>query len=101
MAEALLHAGTLTEEILPPDSHLVMAGLVKDGVLGKIHEDMERRFPKVAVRLPIEHIGDQGAVAYAYLQCAMKFREAFDRLEEPLIISIQAGIGESRLFWGP
>lgn len=83
MAEALLRGSTLTEDILPPDSYLVSAGLVKDGVAGKIHEEMDRRFPKVAVWLP-DHCEDQWAISYAYLQCALKFEEAFDRLEEPL-----------------
>ena len=91
MADALRHDSKLTEDILPPDSYLVTAGLVKDGVVGKIHEEMARRFPKVAVRLPEEQALDQWAVAYAYLKCALTFREAFDRLQEPLVFQSKNG----------
>jgi hypothetical protein len=90
MAEALLGGSTLTKDILPPNSYLVRAGLVKDGVVGKIQGEMDRRFPKVVVQLP-DHCEDQWAIAYAYLQCALKFHEAFDRLEEPLVFQSKNG----------
>ncbi len=80
----LLRGGKLTEDILPPGSYLVRAGLVKDGVVGKIREEMAHRFPDATLHLP-DHLEDQWAIAYAYLQRALKFHEAFDRLKEPLV----------------
>ena len=51
---------------------------------------MKHRFPNAKFRLP-EKASDQWAVAYAYLQRALKFREAFDRLEEPLVFHAKNG----------
>jgi hypothetical protein len=90
MAENLLRESKLTEDILPPDSYLVKAGLVKDGVVRDIREEIERRFPNAMLHVP-DHLEEQGAVAYAYLQTALKFREAFDRLTEPLVFQSKAG----------
>jgi hypothetical protein len=90
MAEDLLRGGKLAEDILPPGSYLVRAGLVKDGVVGKIREEMARRFPNATLHLP-DRLEDHWAIAYAYLQRALKFREAFDRLKEPLVFRSKHG----------
>ncbi len=90
MAEYLLRGGKLTESILPPDSCLVRAGLVKDGVVGKIREEMERRFPDAEFQV-VEPREETLAVVFAYLQRSLKFREAFDRLKEPLVFHSKNG----------
>jgi hypothetical protein len=90
MAEALLRGSKLNEDILPPDFYLVTAGLVKDGVVGKIRAEMRDRFPDALIHLP-EHLDEQSAIAYAYLQCTLKFKEAFDRLKEPLVFQSKNG----------
>lgn len=90
MAESLLRGSKLTEDILPPDSYLIKAGLVNDGVVGKIRGEMERRFPNAGFRAP-DDLKDQWAVAYAYLQCVLKFHEAFDRLQDPLVFRSKNG----------
>lgn len=83
MAEALLRGNKVSADILPPDSYLVKAGFVKDRVLGQIQDEMKRRFPNATVSVP-ESLGRQAAVAYAYLTRLLAFREAYDRLEDPL-----------------
>ncbi len=90
MAEYLLRGGKLTENILPPNSYLVRAALVNDGVVGKIREEMERRFPDAGFQVPEPREGTF-AVVYAYLQRSLKFREAFDRLKEPLVFHAKNG----------
>jgi hypothetical protein len=90
MAKDLLLGSKLTEAILPPGSYLVRAGLVKDGVVGKIREEMERRFPNATLDVP-DHVDDQWAIAYAYLERTLSFREAFDRLKEPLVFQSKQG----------
>jgi hypothetical protein len=90
MAEDLFRGGKLAEDILPPGSYLVRAGLVKDGVVGRIREEMEHRFPNATLHVP-DHLEDQWAIAYAYLQRALTFHEAFDRLKEPLVFHSKRG----------
>ena len=90
MAKDLLLGGKLTEAILPPGSYLVRAGLVKDGVVDKIREELERRFPNATLHAP-DHMEDQWAIAYAYLERTLSFREAFDRLKEPLVFQSKHG----------
>jgi hypothetical protein len=90
MVEYLVRGGKLTETILPPGSYLIRTGLVKDGVAGKIREEMEHRFPNATLCLP-DHLEKHWAIAYAYLEATLRFREAFDRLKEPLVFHSKHG----------
>ncbi len=90
MAKDLLRGGKLTEAILPPGSYFVRAGLVENGVAGKIREEMAHRFPNATLHLPA-HMERNWAIAYAYLETALRFREAFDRLKEPLVFHSKRG----------
>jgi hypothetical protein len=90
MGEDLLRGSKLTVDILPPGTYLVKAGLVKDGVVRELREAMSRRFPNATLRIP-DHLEDQWAIAYAYMQASFKFREAFDRLDDPLVFKTSTG----------
>jgi hypothetical protein len=90
MAEYLLRGDKLSESILPPNSYLLRAGLVKDGVVAEIREEMERRFPHATFQVP-EPQKPVWAVVFAYLQRSLAFREAFDRLEKPLVFHAKNG----------
>jgi hypothetical protein len=90
MAKDLLRGDKLAEDMLPPGSYLIRAGLVKDGVVEKIREEIAKRFPNATLHVP-DHLEDQWAIAYAYLQRPLKFREAFDRLKEPLVFRSKDG----------
>ncbi|MGD0516808.1 MAG: hypothetical protein ABSA26_04665 [Thermoguttaceae bacterium] len=90
MGEDLLRGSKLTVDILPPGTYLVKAGLIKDGVVGELRESMSRLFPNATLRIP-ERLEDQEAIAYAYMQASFKFREAFDRLDDPLVFKPRTG----------
>jgi hypothetical protein len=90
MAEALVFGSKLADDILPPGSYLVKAGLVKDGVVRITREEMKERFPNSGIQLPSD-LDEQAAVTIAYLRCSFKFREAFDLLDEPLVFRSKNG----------
>lgn len=97
MASDLAAGSDITPEVLPPGSHLVKAGWVKDGVVEQIRGEMQRRFPAATFNLPAG-AQQQAAVAFAYLQQWLAFRESFDRLEEPLEFQTAAGVVEVPCF---
>ena len=90
MAKSLQIDRGLAPEVLPAGSYLVKSGLVKDGVVDAIRNEMGQRFPEATFRVPAD-LQNNAAVAYAYLQKSLLFREAFDRLEEPLVFHAKSG----------
>jgi len=65
-----LNESPVRSEDLTPDLYYANAGRVKEGITSQIREDMERRFPNVA--LP-DWDEKTEVVAYAYLQAAIPF----------------------------
>jgi hypothetical protein len=106
MAEDLNRAAKLGEKDLPAGAYLAKAGWVKDGIVDQIRAEMKKRFPKATFQLP-EGAGQQTAIAYAYLQRSLPFREAFNRLPDPLKFKSKDGeipvaaFGFSRLGHSP
>ncbi len=60
---------------MPKDRYYAVAGRVKDGIVAKIQSEMAARFPQVKPNLPLDN--DLEALAYAYLNDAVKFRTAY------------------------
>jgi hypothetical protein len=56
---------------LIPDSYYTAAGMVENGIVEKIHQDMAAKFPHVKV--PDFAAGPKDLLAYAYLTAAVKF----------------------------
>ena len=72
-----LNEARMNPDDLPESGYYAAAGLVKDGIVEKIKSEMAVRFPKVTPNLPSN---SYEAVAYAYLNDAVKFRTGyFDR----------------------
>ena len=64
---------------MPKDRYYAVAGLLKDGIVAKIQSEMAAKFPQVKPNMPPLD-NDLWAMAYAYLNDAVKFRTAyFDR----------------------
>jgi hypothetical protein len=84
-----LNRGDQTETDLDPDSVYASAGMVKDGVLDRIRDDMAHKFPKV--RTPQFDVPPEGAVAYAYLEASAKFDIPFFENDEPFEFTDTAG----------
>jgi hypothetical protein len=87
---AILNAQRFHESDLSPDCYLAMAGRVEDGIAGKVRRALAERFPAAKAEVPDART-DKGFYAYAYLQKALPFREAFDRLPEPVLFASSAG----------
>ncbi len=90
MVQGLLHGKQLSTDILPPGSYLIKAGWAKDGVVDQIRGEMRRRFPHSTLEMP-SGSDPHAAVAYAYLVRQLAFREAFDRLAEPVKFQCTTG----------
>ena len=98
MAKCLERDRELTTEILPPGCYLVRAGLVRDGVVDAIRKEMGERFPSATFPVPADRKENGGAIAYAYLQKSLHFREAYERLEKPLVFQAKSGSIEVACF---
>ena len=68
---------------LSAKSYLAMAGTVKDGIIERIRQAMRDKFPPSNMTVPDART-DTAIFVYAYLEKSLAFREAFDRLREPL-----------------
>jgi hypothetical protein len=79
-----LNQGRFQKPDLSAESFLAMAGSVDKGIVGEIRQAMAEKFPSAAMEAP-EPPEDTVFYAYAYLEKALAFREAFDRLPEPLL----------------
>jgi hypothetical protein len=84
-----LNRGDLSEDDLAPGTAFAAAGLAKDGIAGKVREEMVRRFPDAPA--PDLDIAPDGAAAYAYLQAAAKFDLPFFDDDKPLLFTDSAG----------
>jgi hypothetical protein len=76
------------ERDVDADSCLVMCGLVQDGVVKKIQQELQRKFqgqadPDLLNSIERE-LPPDGWVGYAYLFRALPFKYPFRRLKEPL-----------------
>jgi hypothetical protein len=61
---------------LLPEHYYAAAGFLKDGIMEQIRRDLLRRFPQAP--LPdVSNVSEQGAVAYGYLEVALKYPFAF------------------------
>jgi hypothetical protein len=78
-----LNKGPFQKSDLSAESFLAMAGSVDKGIVEEIRQAMAEKFPSAAMEAP-EPLEDTAFYAYAYLEKALAFREAFDRLPEPL-----------------
>ena len=74
---------------LPPDSLFAAAGLVRDGIVGTIRRGMAERFPGVPP--PEISAPADAAVAYAYLQSAIRFPIPFFENPSPFTFTDSAG----------
>jgi hypothetical protein len=68
---------------LSAESYLAMGGRIDQGIVKKIRQTMTDKFPDATLTVP-EPTKDAELYAYAYLAKSAQFKEAFDRLDEPL-----------------
>lgn len=94
LSEAL-NANHFPRSSLSEGDYVAVAGLISDGILGRIRSEMLQKFPATAPRLVPESRGF-GIVAYAFLQKRLPFELSFDRLTKPL--SIREGNGKTNVF---
>ena len=85
---AVLNKKAASEKDVDADSCLVMSGLVEKGIVGKIRQQLDRKFQGQAdpdLLKSIEpNLPPQGWLGYAYLFRELPFEYPFKRLEEPL-----------------
>ncbi len=74
-----LNGSPVNETHLPPGGYYANAGLVQDGIEQTIRKEMAARFPH---HDPPDLGGDDGFVAYAYLEAKAEFTTPFD--EDPM-----------------
>jgi hypothetical protein len=78
-----------SEKDVNADSCLVMSGMVQDGIVKKIEQELERKFHGQAdpdLLKPSETVlPPDGWMAYAYFFRELPFEYPFDRLKEPLL----------------
>ena len=90
-AEAIasrLNQAQFSEDDVPPDSYLALAGLVKDGIVEEVQSEMARRFQKVVEIDPME---PEHIFAYAYLEANADFTVPFFAGSEALRFLDSAG----------
>lgn len=66
-----LNRAEFSEKDLDPKTFYAAAGHYKDGIVQRIQQDMAARFPRV--RLPQFDESEDGGVAFAYLEAALRF----------------------------
>jgi hypothetical protein len=98
LAEMLSRGPKLSADDLPCDGYIAKAGLVREGVVQQIREDIAAKFPRARLSLP-DSADEQAVVAYAYLEKSLPFAEAFDRLSETLVFHGKGGDVEVNV-WG-
>ncbi|HKA07704.1 MAG TPA: hypothetical protein VKD71_10640 [Gemmataceae bacterium] len=76
-----LNRGDQSEDDLEPGSVYAAAGLMRDGVVDRIRDQMAARFPNVPA--PQFDVPPEGAVAYSYLEASAKFDIPFFDNDEP------------------
>lgn len=91
VARRLNDAPSVLDTVNEEDVYAV-GGFVRDGIVARIKREMEGRFPGVAVGELPEF--PNGAVAYAYLQAAVKFTHPF--LENERTLSFVAPDGSEK-----
>ena len=89
-----LNKGQFQKSDLSAESYLAMAGRVQDGIVEDIRQAMAQKFPSADMEVPKPQ-KETVFYAYAYLEKALAFREAFDRLSAPLLF--HSGDEESRV----
>jgi hypothetical protein len=86
-----LNATRPVKAALEPTAYVAVAGTRRDGVLEQIRTQLTERFPGKSLNMPAPEDDDQ-FVLYAYLYRRLKFKEWFDRMEEPLGFQGSSGI---------
>jgi hypothetical protein len=84
-----LNRADQSENDLNPDSVYAAAGLAKDGIVKRIHEQMARKFPNVP--RPELDVPSVGAVAYAYLEASARYDYPFFENDAPLLFTDSDG----------
>ncbi len=79
----LLNRRAFQKSDLADDCYLASAGKVEDGIIERLRQELNERFPDADMEVP-DAEDDTEIYAYAYLEKTLPFRAAFDRLEEPL-----------------
>jgi hypothetical protein len=85
-----LNRAEQTEADLNSGSYYAAAGLVKNGIVKRIRDEMTRKFPGVPTNLS-ELDSDVVAVAYGYLNAQLKFRDPFFQNDESFIFNDSSG----------
>jgi hypothetical protein len=86
-----LNAGEFPEGSLDPESYYAEAGLVTDGIVKKILDDMAERFPESPT--PDLRHATEGAVAYGYLKARVTFSIPF--FENNAALAFTDSVGNS------
>lgn len=85
---AILNKKAASETDVDSASCLIMSGLIEDGIVGKIREQLDRKFNSQASPDLLNNIApnlpENGYLAYAYLFRALPFEYPLMRLKEPL-----------------
>lgn len=77
-----LNASPFDTGSLDVRDYYVAAGWVKDGIIGKVRDDLSRRFPGESDPLP--EASEFAAVSYAFLKIGLKFPIPYFESREPL-----------------
>jgi hypothetical protein len=77
-----LNAAIHSDDDVQLDGVYAAAGLVKDGILERIREQMASKFP--SVQSPDFNASPDGALAYAYLVASVKFKLPYFENDKPL-----------------
>ena len=85
---SILNKKAASEQDVDAASCLAMSGRMKDGIVGKIRQELGRKFAGQAVPDLLNRVSQQlpadGWLAYAYLFKSLPFKYRFQRLSEPL-----------------
>jgi hypothetical protein len=84
-----LNAAEYSEANLEQNTFYAAAGLVKDGIVERIKEEMKQRFPDVET--PDISPGTEGAVAYSYLKAGVKFSLPYFENDEEFTFTDSGG----------
>lgn len=88
----LLNQNPFDRSNLSAESYLAMGGRVDQGIVKKIRQAMANKFPEATLTVPDPTTADTVFYVYAYLAKTAKFKEAFDRLDNPLRFQCAEGI---------
>jgi hypothetical protein len=79
---AEMNRGAFPRDSLDPDSFLARAGIVRDGIVDSIREELKRRFDAEMKDPGV--LAPGGALAYGYLRKALPFEHRFEPIDGTL-----------------